>query len=644
MAPNGHAPADSRTADRSSQPSSRPMWLKRHGSTEFRDWQKEHPTQHLAYDDWKTSKHVDGLSLYYAALQIWDESDSSDEVEEPKVDIRSRSVRAQSAREPKKALKTNGNGLSRSTGSATPSAAAHSEDLNPSSQKKRRKRKQFLSEELVASDESEDPGASTPVVETTTPSASAVTLNGRRKSSGRKPKKKPLSEETISPEDEEDDPMAANGHTAQAIASPLPVRSVPKSSSAGPSSEPPKRTILKLSTRKTPKKKLVETVPNGATGKGHTAGPVESNVALTVEPNLTATSSDRDAQGEDNRAHTEEVTASPDPNGDSASSARRGLRTRRPAQQRPYSYDAEVFDGSDTERIVDETVSPTPPAIQSRRMSVASLSNEPYGQLLDPETLAILQGGMGPEPEQKDEMQGRPKHFKGKGRAWKKEESDEDLEFNPSKKKAAARAKAKAKAKAQLPEQQLPKKKGGRSKKSILSEDVVRDDSDEETPTRTAETSPSRAASDNAPSKGRKTTRKSALSEAIIHDDSDDDEGMKIHDRPASPALAPKVSTSTPKKRGRPRLSDQSASSKTQEAPKEAITSAPAQVTETIHAVEEQAKPTDVSTKDVSPANKVEHIEPEEQTKDESAAPASSTTATNIVNDDISDKGAVLLN
>lgn len=77
MAPNGHAPAGSRTADRSSQPSSRPMWLKTHGSTEFREWQKEHPTQQLTYDDWKTSRHVEGLSLYYAALQIWDESDSS---------------------------------------------------------------------------------------------------------------------------------------------------------------------------------------------------------------------------------------------------------------------------------------------------------------------------------------------------------------------------------------------------------------------------------------------------------------------------------------------------------------------------------------------------------------------------------------
>lgn len=60
------------------------------------------------------------------------------------MEVRSRGVRAHPAREPKKTFKANGNGPSRSTGSATPSAAAQSEDLNQSSQKKRRKRKQFL--------------------------------------------------------------------------------------------------------------------------------------------------------------------------------------------------------------------------------------------------------------------------------------------------------------------------------------------------------------------------------------------------------------------------------------------------------------------------------------------------------------------
>jgi hypothetical protein len=77
MAPNGHAASESRAADRPSQNNSRSPWLKKHGSVEFRAWQKEHPAQSLTKEEWQNSKHVDGLSLYYAALQIWDEPDSS---------------------------------------------------------------------------------------------------------------------------------------------------------------------------------------------------------------------------------------------------------------------------------------------------------------------------------------------------------------------------------------------------------------------------------------------------------------------------------------------------------------------------------------------------------------------------------------
>lgn len=377
---------------------------------------------------------------------------------------------------------------------------------------------------------------------------------------------------------------------------------------------------------------------------------MESSITTSVEPNFGATSSNHSVHVASSSVQAEEATASPDPAGDSAT--RRGLRARRPAQQRPYSFDAEIFDGSDTEMMEDESVSQAPPEVPSRRVSVASLSNEPYAQLLDPETLAILQGGMGPEPEQKVETQGRQKHFKGKGRAWKKDESDEDLEFNPGKKKAAAKAKAKAKAKAQQAQQQLPKKKGGRPRKSILSEDIVHDDSDEETPTRTAEPSPSRAASESAPKKGRKSTRKSALSEEIVHDDSDDDsdqgEGEVVHDRPLSPVLpvpAPKASTTTPKKRGRPRLSDRSASSKAQEEPKEAITSAPAQVTEEVPAAKDEAKLTEEPIEDSSTANKVEQAAaPEAKTMIESAHPAPSTTAVNNEDDKTSDKEVVPLN
>jgi hypothetical protein len=77
MAPNGHASADPRSGDHEHQSIPPPVWHESHGPAEFKNWQKENPTQHLSYEDWKSSKHVAGLSLYYAALRIWDESDSS---------------------------------------------------------------------------------------------------------------------------------------------------------------------------------------------------------------------------------------------------------------------------------------------------------------------------------------------------------------------------------------------------------------------------------------------------------------------------------------------------------------------------------------------------------------------------------------
>jgi hypothetical protein len=163
MAPNGHAASEPRSADRSSQSNSRSTWLKKHGSVEFRAWQKEHPGQPLTEQEWQNSTRVDGLALYYATLQIWDEPDSSvshcsqlvelmycingkqnDEDEQVQDEARPRGVRVGSAREPKNALKSNGSGLARSIGSATPSASAQTDDLSPSAKKKRKARKKYL--------------------------------------------------------------------------------------------------------------------------------------------------------------------------------------------------------------------------------------------------------------------------------------------------------------------------------------------------------------------------------------------------------------------------------------------------------------------------------------------------------------------
>jgi hypothetical protein len=308
---------------------------------------------------------------------------------------------------------------------------------------------------------------------------------------------------------------------------------------------------------------LEDDTDEDATAGGAAATATPSNITSITEPNITATTENgpfSDATAIKNRS---DATASPDPNSESAT--RRGLRMRRPAQQRPYSYDADIFEGSESEPLEQEPVSLPPPSIESRRVSIASLSNEPLGQL-DLETLAILQGGVEPAPEEERSRNGRPKHFKGKGRAWKKEESDEDLEFNPGKKKAArARAKAKAKAEAQHLKQY---KKRGVSRKSNLSEDFVRDDSDEEEQARQSEASPSPTASEGvATKKARKPPRKSVLSTELVHDDTEEDHDRVEGGVAAAIAAAPEITTPAPKKRGRPRKSDQTASSKASPAP-----------------------------------------------------------------------------
>ena len=278
----------------------------------------------------------------------------------------------------------------------------------------------------------------------------------------------------------------------------------------------------------------------------------------------------------DDAAEMSTAEGTPDP---SAANTRRGLRDRKPAQQRPYYHDAQVFEDVETEPDQDLSDSPL-------------ISRSPSPELL----------------------QSKPKHFKGKGRAWKKEGSDEDEEFvTPKEKKAAKAARLKAekdrarsengkvdasegditsalwealtsetpgsvkskdkehdqarKINGSLSEPPKQKKKIGRPKKSSLSGDVVRDGLDNGTPTQ-------------PPRRGRGRPRKSALSSELVRDESDDDEAPaaaeaqpplpKVVEHPTFNDLAPsstKTSSrpstatstapaSTPKKRGRPRKSE----------------------------------------------------------------------------------------
>lgn len=226
-----------------------------------------------------------------------------------------------------------------------------------------------------------------------------------------------------------------------------------------------------------------------------------------------------------------------------AASTRRGLRTRKPAQQRPYYHDAQLFEDAEpivTSKQGSEELSP---GIRSRRMSIASLSRGVDDELLaalDEETIALLQ-----EEDENGLLERKPKHFKGKGRAWKKEESDEDEEFTLAKKKAAKAAKVKTEA-----------KKRGRPRKSVQTEEIVQDTSDMDTAPRSP--SSPRSGSKEAPKRKRAAPRKSVLSAEIIQDSSDLDEDQPAEATQASENQIPRVSTPPSKKKALSSKTDES--------------------------------------------------------------------------------------
>ncbi|KAF2629908.1 hypothetical protein BU25DRAFT_456334 [Macroventuria anomochaeta] len=587
-------------------------WQGKHGKDAYKDFKKAHPSNKLSYDDWCQTDQVFGGYIFHVASLVWNEDGDSDDER-----AKRRRVTRVPDHDPKKTVTTNGNGTPCTAGSATPTPVANSDEIGASGKRKRKPRKKYMSQELVASDEepADEVEAATPYAEAESAAAPAITVNGRRKSSSRKPRKKPISNETISPEDENVDPMEVD---APVITSPLPVRSAPHAAAATRQPESPKKTTPKQASVKKLRKSFLVRLPfhlwdavnleekseemvldedtdNGDASIAEVSRPATIPAA---KPKVHSSNDIKTDTNADDAAETATAEGTPDP---SAASARRGLRNRKPAQQRPYYHDAQVFEDVETESEDESELEP--------------LSREPS-----------------PEPAPLS----KAKHFKGKGRAWKKDGSDEDEEFvTPKEKKAAKAAKAKAdKAKTKADKEaekdilgslwdalvtesvalykkependesdlnpridrhlderirakDLPnvppkqKKKIGRPRKSNLSEDIVRDESDNDTP---------QATPTQPPKRGRGRPRKSALSSEIVRDDSEDEAPAQAASQASAPAPAPKpaetdatidlttppkpkptsrpsTATSsaaapsqapTPKKRGRPRKSETS--------------------------------------------------------------------------------------
>ncbi|RMZ70489.1 hypothetical protein GMOD_00000589 [Pyrenophora seminiperda CCB06] len=463
-------------------------WLDKHGQPEYKAYKDATLGQCLSFDAWKIShQHTNGLSLYYKTLDILEESDSTDEDSQPvKAKAHTPKIRGQVGR-PRKSASVGSDRLPRLVGAAKSPAVADTEDLSPSAKKKRKARKKPLSEEIVAS--ASDSGEGTQKTDGALAEAVEAPSSGR-KSSARKTKKKPIC-------------------TAPKTPAPAPTLSSPK-----------KTHILKLSTRKTPKEK---TVSDDNIRRDDTNIPIQATSTTLGAYIGPSTAVDTDFTSKRDVEASRDVgsaAVSPDTTNAAAGSTRRGLRTRKPAQQRPYYHDSQLFENVEPTNEDGQETDNTLYNAQSRRVSIASLSRNVDDALLaslDEEAIALLE-------EEPELGPARPKHFKGKGRAWKKEGSDEDEEFSLAAKKKAAKA-AKMKAKGQAP------KKRGRPRKSGRSEEVVEEEIDEEV---------------DVVKRKRPPPRKSALSEEIVPDSSDGGEGEKEVEESTTPKYSPDQS-STPK-------------------------------------------------------------------------------------------------
>ncbi|OAG02574.1 uncharacterized protein CC84DRAFT_897957 [Paraphaeosphaeria sporulosa] len=262
------------------------------------------------------------------------------------------------------------------------------------------------------------------------------------------------------------------------------------------------------------------------------------------------------------------AAASPDGPG---SSSRRGLRTRTPAQQRPYFHNAQVFDDLVAEPEVEPETQPSPPK-PKQKLRLTGLAQVSFPEVqeerLAQEDVAISEDNYDGDELMLDPEELRPPrkaHYKGKGRAWKKTSDDEDQDY-----------KSPVKVKSSQPTRTI-----GRRKSTQTAEDPS------EEPASPASTSSvpakqqrqeakvnkkfepvTQSPTPNPGKRPRKPRKISHLSEEFVRDDFDtapeEHKESEIKTEPQKTQSIESASPAqrTPKKRGRPRKSDQSSALK----------------------------------------------------------------------------------
>lgn len=246
------------------------------------------------------------------------------------------------------------------------------------------------------------------------------------------------------------------------------------------------------------------------------------------------------------------------PEGPGSASSRRGLRTRTPAQQRPYHHNAQVFEDLVAEP--EEQPAAKSPPMPKTKLKLTNLRQvflpENTEKREEQEDVTMIEENGDEEIDlEPEDRHPRRAHYKGKGRAWKKTSDDEDGDF-------------KAPIKIKTPTQ--PKRQTARRKSAQMNQAPVLEselDKAEERNTKDDKKDEQAESStqNNAQSSGkkpRKPRRSNHLSEEFVRDDSD-----TALEEPPKPASAKKTaaansSKSTPKKKGRPRKSDQASASK----------------------------------------------------------------------------------
>lgn len=246
--------------------------------------------------------------------------------------------------------------------------------------------------------------------------------------------------------------------------------------------------------------------------------------------------------------------ASPDAPG---SSSRRGLRTRTAAQQRPYFHNAQVFD----ELVAEPEAEPgTPPSSPKpkQKLKLTGLTQVSFPEFDEgpaEDEIAIAMYGYGGGGMLEETPQ--PPRKARKGRAWRKNSDEEDQDY-----------KSPAKIKSSQPTRKVDRRKSNQDAEDMMEEPESPEKQRQGDRANKGVEPATQSPTSKAGKKPRKPRKISHLSEEFVKDDSDtameelQEPKSKVEPEKTQAIAMTNPAQKTPKKKGRPRKSDQGSAPK----------------------------------------------------------------------------------